>query len=70
MFERAGDHPPEDRRPGFGAQAYWATGEHAAGYMVVKGQYIYSVLIGGEIGDAEAYKTSLYNLAVDMAERI
>ena len=47
-----------------------ATGEHVVSYSVVKDQYVFSVLIGGDIGDAEAYKTSLYNLAVAMAERI
>ena len=55
---------------GLGDQAYWSTSEHAGQYTVLKGNYIFSVLIGGNVGDPAAYQAALLNLAKILAERI
>jgi hypothetical protein len=48
---------------GLGDQSYWSTSEHAAQFTVVKGNYIFSVLLGGNIGDPAAHKAALLILA-------
>jgi hypothetical protein len=55
---------------GLGDQAYWTTTEHAAQYTGVKDGYIFSVLLGGNIGDPEAHKAALLTLAMSMASRL
>lgn len=54
---------------GLGEQAYWTTSLHAATFIVLKGDYIFQVLLGGNIGDPAAYKTGLLNLAVKVAAK-
>jgi hypothetical protein len=55
---------------GLGDQAYWSTTEHAVQNTVVKGNYIFSVMIGGNVGDPAAYQAALLNLAMALAKRI
>jgi hypothetical protein len=55
---------------GLGDQAYWTTTEHAAQYTAVKDSYIFSVLLGGSIGDPEAHRAALLILAKSMASRL
>jgi hypothetical protein len=55
---------------GLGDQAYWTTTEHAAQYTAVKDGYLFSVLLGGNIGDPEAHRAALLNLAKSMASRL
>jgi len=55
---------------GLGDQAYWTTTEHAAQYTAVKDNYIFSVVLGGNIGDPEGHRAALLILAKSMASRL
>jgi hypothetical protein len=55
---------------GLGDRAYWSTAEHAAAFTAMKGQYIFTVLLGGNIGDPESHKDALLTLAIAMASRL
>jgi hypothetical protein len=47
---------------GPGEQAYWSTSLHAATFTVLKGNYIISALVGGNVGDPAAFKAGLLTL--------
>jgi hypothetical protein len=36
---------------GLGDQAYWGVAQDAVSYTVVKGSHVFSVVLGGDIGD-------------------
>ncbi len=55
---------------GLGDRAYWSTTEHACEYTVLNGNYIFSVTLGGNIGDPAPHKAALLNLAEILATRI
>ena len=55
---------------GLGDQAYWSVAEHAVSYTVVKGARVFSVLIGGSIGDAASYKAPLLILAKSVSSKL
>jgi hypothetical protein len=55
---------PQDGGPG--DQAYWSTSVHAAQFTVLKGSSVFSILLGGNIGDPAAHKAALLNLAASM----
>jgi hypothetical protein len=55
---------------GPGDKTYWSTSEHAAEFTVLKGNMIFSILLGGNIGDPESHKASLKALTEAVASRI
>jgi hypothetical protein len=59
---------PQDGGPG--DQTYWATSAHAAEFTMQKGSSIFSVLLGGNIGDPAAHKPALLDLAKSVAGRL
>jgi hypothetical protein len=59
---------PQDGGPG--DQTYWATSPHAAEFTMQKGSSIFSVLLGGNIGDPAAHKPALLDLAKSVAGRL
>ncbi len=58
------------QEPGLGDQAYWSTSEHACMFTVVKGSLIFSVLLGGTVGDPSTHKTALRTLTESVAARV
>jgi hypothetical protein len=55
---------------GPGDQIYWSTSSHAASFTVLKGRSVFSVLLGGNIGDPAAYKAGLLKLAESVAAKL
>jgi hypothetical protein len=55
---------------GPGDQAYWSTSEHAAEFTVLKGNTVFSVLLGGNIGDPAAHKAGLLDLTKSVAAKL
>jgi len=59
---------PQDGGPG--DQTFWSTSVHAAEFTMQKGSSIFSVLLGGNIGDPAAHKAALLELAKSVAGRL
>jgi hypothetical protein len=59
---------PQDGGPG--DQTYWATSPNAAEFTMQKGSFIFSVLLGGNIGDPATHKEALLNLANSVAGKL
>jgi hypothetical protein len=55
---------------GIGDQAFWTTAENAAGFNVVQGNTVFSIILGGQIGDPTAHKNALQDLVVAVAGRL
>ena len=53
-----------------GEHSYWFTSQHAVGFYGTKGQYVFSLTLGGNIGDAESHKAALLFLVTTLASRI
>jgi hypothetical protein len=54
---------------GIGDQVYWSTNDHSGVFTVLKGNVVFSVLIGGKMSDPEAYKAGLRGLAVIVTDQ-
>jgi hypothetical protein len=68
LYDSASTTIPQDGGPG--DQAYWSTSEHAAQFTVLNGNSVFSVLLGGNIGDPAAHKAALLDLAIAVAARL
>ena len=55
---------------GVGDETYWSTSEHACMFTVVKGSHIFSVLLGGTVGDPSTHKAALRTLTESVAARV
>lgn len=55
---------------GLGDQAFWSTSERAASVTVMQGSTVFSIAVGGNVGDPAAYKTALQDLAASVAGRL
>ncbi len=53
-----------------GDKAYWTTSENAVQYTVLKDKYVFSVMLGGNIGDPAAHKADLLALAEVVAANL
>lgn len=53
---------------GVGIQAYWTVSENAGGFTVLTEEHVFSVSLGGNIGDALDHKAALLTLAQIVAE--
>jgi len=53
---------------GVGIKAYWSVSEHAGGFTVLTEEHVFSVSLGGNIGDALDHKAALLALAQIVAE--
>jgi hypothetical protein len=49
--------------PGLGSKAYWTIAKNAAAYTILKDTQVFSVALGGKIGDAASHKAALLDLA-------
>ena len=67
--EQADEGVVISEEPGLGDKAYWTIAENAGIYSVLKGRHIFVVLLGGNIGDAAAYKAPLLNLAKSVSSK-
>ena len=52
---------------GPGDQAYWTTNEHAAQVTVLIGNVVFSVVVGGDVGDPSAFQAGLLALAASVS---
>jgi hypothetical protein len=57
------------QQSGPGDQNYWSTSLRAAQFTVLKGNFVFSVLVGGNISDPSAYKAGLLSLAESVAAK-
>jgi hypothetical protein len=48
---------------GVGIKAYWSVSDHAGGYTVLTEEHVFSVILGGDIGNALDHKAALLALA-------
>jgi hypothetical protein len=55
--------------PGLGNKAYWSVAEHGVSYTVLTDTHVFSVALGGAIGDPSSHKTRLLDLAKSVASR-
>jgi hypothetical protein len=53
-----------------GDQATWSTSEHAGAVTVVSDNIVFSLLVGGNVGDPAAYKAALQALAATVLGRL
>ena len=53
-----------------GEHSYWFTAQHAVGFYGTKNQYVFSLILGGNIGEAESHKAALLVLVTTLASRI
>lgn len=53
---------------GVGVQAYWSISEHAGGYTVLTEEHVFSVALGGKIGNPVDHKAALLTLAQIVAD--
>ena len=54
---------------GVGVQAFWSVSEHAGEYTVLTEGHVFSVALGGDIGNPVDYKAALLTLAQIVAEK-
>jgi hypothetical protein len=54
---------------GIGDQAYWSVGDQAVSYTVLKGTHVFSVALGGAIGDPASHKAGMLVLTQQVAAR-
>ncbi len=55
---------------GLGDRVFWTATANGCGYNVVKGSIVFSVSLGGSIGDPSAHKAALKTLAQSVAARL
>ena len=53
-----------------GEHSYWFTSQYAVGFYGTKSQYVFSLTLGGKIGDPESHKVGLLVLEKTLASRI
>jgi hypothetical protein len=56
-----------NQETGLGDQVYWAVAEKAVSYNVLKGNRVFSVSLGGAIGDPNSHKAALLTLTESVA---
>lgn len=72
QIRRIKDDEPDtkvDQALGVGIQAYWTVSENAGGFTVLTEEHVFSVSLGGNIGDALDHKAALLTLAQIVAEK-
>jgi hypothetical protein len=55
---------------GLGDRAFWTTKEKACGYNAVKGSVVFSVTLGGTIGDPAAHRAALKTLTQSVGAKL
>ncbi len=71
QIRRIKDDEPDtevDQALGVGIQAYWTVSETAGGFTVLTEEHVFSVSLGGNIGDALDHKAALLALAQIVAD--
>ena len=54
---------------GVGVQAYWSVSEHAGGYTVLTEEHVFSVVLGGNLGNPANHKAALLTLTQIVADK-